>query len=332
MTYSYDDLTEEDRYRCYDAFITKVNATGSRLLYSSFLGGSTDDGAYTIALPSDSGDDQQGTASGVYIAGGTDSRNFPTTVGAYDRTQAGGTCGSSDYRYLCNDGFVTQLNGSRLSYSTLLGGGRYESVSEMAVGAGGNAYLVGDTDSWNFPTTAGAHDRTRNGATDVFVTRLNSAGSRLTYSTFVGGQRWDYGSDIELDWFGNAYITGSTVSQDFPTTAGAYDRTYNGGDCGDEDEEGKRVFSPCADVFVTKLSSTGSRVSYSTYLGGTHNDWGTPLALQQSSAGRQVYLAGTTSSTDFPTTVGAYDRTYNETVEEDYYRESDVFVMKLQLP
>ncbi|MCM3541335.1 SBBP repeat-containing protein, partial [Priestia endophytica] len=178
----------------------------------------------------------------VYITGTTGSADFPTTPGAFDTTYNGN-----------EDAYVTKLDptGSMLVYSTYLGGTDLDRVSDIAVDAGGNAYITGLTISTNFPTTPGAFDTTFNGGRDVFVTKLNPTGNALIYSTYLGGTGIEDGNGIAVDAGGNAYITGLTGSADFPTTPGAFDTTYNGN----------------GDAFVTKLDPTGSMLIYSTYLG-----------------------------------------------------------------
>ena len=221
------------------AFVTKLNPTGTGLVYSTFLGGSSGDFGNGIAV------DASGNA---FVTGYTSSSNFPTTAGAYDATFNGGS-----------DAFVTKLNptGTGLVYSTFLGGSGSSSSSDsgsgIAVDASGNAFVTGYTSSSNFPTTAGAYDATANGGTDAFVTKLNPTGTGLVYSTFLGGSERDYGNGIAVDASGNAFVTGYTDSSNFPTTAGAYDATANGG----------------SDAFVTKLNPTGTGLVYSTFLGGS---------------------------------------------------------------
>ena len=275
----------------YDAFVTKLNATGSGLVYSTYLGGSFDDVGYGIAI------DSSGNA---YLTGFTTFTDFPTTAGAFDITYNGG-------QY---DAFVTKLNatGSGLVYSTYLGGSESHDIGfGIAIDSSGNAYVTGYTISGDFPTTAGAFDTTYNGGfgSDVFITKLNATGSGLVYSTYLGGsaQGQDIGRGITLDGSGNAYVTGYTLSTDFPTTSGAFDTTYNGG---------------AHDVFITKLNATGSGLVYSTYLGGSFDDRGNGIAIDGSG---NVYVTGYTSSTDFPTTSGAFDTTHNNS--------TDVFVVKL---
>src|SRR5205814_8754446 len=153
------------------------------------------------------------------------------------------------------------------------------------------AYVAGETVSSNFPTTAGAFQTTFGGgvfgAGDAFVTKLNPTGSALVYSTYLGGSSSDAGSGIAVDAAGNAYVTGGTGSTDFPTTIGAFQTTKGGG---------------FRDAFVTKLNPTGSALVYSTYLGGSGDDYGYGIALD---ALGNAYVTGGTGSTDFPTTPGA---------------------------
>jgi hypothetical protein len=208
-----------------DAFVTKLNASGSQLVYSTFLGGTSQDLGFGIAV-------QEGRA---YVTGKTFSTDYPTTTGAYDITFNGGV----------NDGdaFVTKLNasGSALIYSTFLGGTNIsESGLGIAVDGTGSAYVTGLTSSADYPTTTGAFDTTHNGGFgDAFVTKLNASGSALAYSTFLGGASFDQGSAIAVRG-GKAYVTGSTDSDNYPTTTGAFDTTYNGN----------------SDAFVTKLPTS----------------------------------------------------------------------------
>ena len=182
-------------------------------------------------------------AGNAYLTGQTKSSNFPVTGNAFDRTiNIPPNCPrcATDV----TDGFVTKLNatGSALVYSTYLGGTDYDSPRGIAVDAGGNAYVIGETLSPDFPTTAGAFRRTYSGNYDIFVTKLNAAGSALAYSTFIGGTQVDNGERVAVDAGGNAYVMGFSSSLDFPTTAGAFDRT-NSGDF---------------DVTLTKLNQSGS--------------------------------------------------------------------------
>ncbi|MDX6621775.1 MAG: hypothetical protein QOK36_4161 [Gaiellales bacterium] len=276
-----------------DVFVTKVNPTGTALVYSTFVGGSNMEFGNGIAI------DGGGNA---YVTGTTKSSNFPTTGNAFDRSinipPNCPRCGTD-----VTDGFVVKLNaaGSALSYSTYLGGTDIDSPRGIAVDGAGSAYVVGETPSGDFPTTAGAFRRTSAGQYDMFVTKLNPTGSALAYSTYLGGTQVDDGEAISVDAGGNAYAQGFTSSSDFPTTPGAFDTTANGG----------------FDTTLTKLNPAGSALVYSTYLGGQGFDTGNDLTVD---GGGNAYIAGNTSSTDFPTTPGAFDTTPDG---------SDAFVTKV---
>jgi hypothetical protein len=261
------------------SFVTKLNASGSALVYSTFLGGSSGEVGSGIAV------DFSGDA---YVAGGTSSRDFPITPGAFQTTCGGGSnnCGYGD-------AFVTQLNstGSALVYSTYLGGSLIDDANSITTDASGNAYVTGETDSADFPITAGVFQPSLAGNYDSFVTELNSAGSALIYSTYLGGSGTDLAYGIALDTSGDAYVTGETNSVNFPTTAGAF-QTNCGGGC------------TTSDAFVSKLSTTGSTLLYSTYVGGSGYDEAHSVALDVSG---NAYVSGWTFSSDFPTTPGAFD-------------------------
>jgi hypothetical protein len=246
-----------------DAFVTKLNPAGSALIYSTYLGGSGGDFGRAIAV------DASGNA---YVAGQTSSTNFPT-VGPYQGAHGGGSV----------DAFVTKLNpaGSALVYSTYLGGSGGDFGYAIAVGASGNAYVTGTTFSTDFPTV-GAYQGADGGGYDAFVTKLNPAGSALIYSTYLGGAGDDSGNAIAVDASGNAYVAGQTLSTNFPTV-GPYQGAHGGGS---------------VDAFVTKLNPAGSALIYSTYLGGSGDDYGRALAVDASG---NAYVTGQTSSTNFPT-------------------------------
>ncbi len=200
-----------------DAFVTKLNAAGAALIYSTYLGGDSYDDGYAIAVDG---------AGSAYVTGFTQSSNFPTTAGAFQSSHAsdGGT----------DDAFVTELNaaGTALSYSTYLGGNQFDLGTGIAVDSAGNAYVIGYTASTDFPTTAGAFQTSHGsdgGLYDAFVTKLNATGTALSYSTYLGGNNQDEGSGIAVDGAGNAYVTGYTSSTNFPTTTGAFQTSYSGG-------------------------------------------------------------------------------------------------------
>jgi hypothetical protein len=259
-----------------DTFVTKLNATGSALVYSTYLGGTAADVAFSIVV------DSSGKA---YVTGNTCSSDFPTTPGAF-RTSA-----------KCWDIFASKLNttGSALVYSTVLGvGANSANGGHVAVDASGDAYITGSTPG-NFPTTPGALQTIYGGGpNDVFIAELNAAGSALIYATYLGGSGDDLGSGIAID-AGIAYVTGVTSSSDFPTTPGAF-QTTNGGDY---------------DVFVVKLNTADSALVYSTYLGGSGGESGGGIVVD---AAGNAYVTGITSSSDFPTTPGAFQTAFHADV------------------
>ncbi|MCZ7573429.1 MAG: SBBP repeat-containing protein [Ardenticatenaceae bacterium] len=261
----------------YDAFVVKLNATGTALHYATFLGGSGWDGGFAIAV--------DGTGA-AYVTGWTTSPDFPTTPGAFDPSFNGGY----------TDAFVVKLNatGTALHYATFLGESSDDGGYAIAVDGTGAAYVTGTTWSSDFPTTPGAFDPSFNGGyTDAFVVKLNAGGTALHYATFLGVRGNDWGADIAVDGTGAAYVTGWTGSRDFPTTPGAFDPSFNGG---------------YTDAFVVKLNASGSALLYATFLGGSSDDWGTAIVVDGAGA---AYVTGWTTSPDFPTTPGAFAPIFN---------------------
>jgi len=192
-----------------------------------------------------------------------------------------------------------------LTYSTFLGGTNTDEGRAIALDAAGNAYITGRTGSFNFPITIDAYDTTYANGFDVFVTKINGNGTAMLYSTYLGGGSQDEGYGIAIDASGNAYITGSTSSTDYPTTPGAYQTMLKGG-------------SFPGDAFVTKLNATGTALLYSTYAGGTNSDQANCIAIDSAN---NAYIAGYTNSTNFPTTSGVFQTTNGGS--------SDVFVAQL---
>jgi hypothetical protein len=248
----------------YDGFVAKLNSTGSALVYSTYLGGSGNDGPGGIAV------DKRGNA---YVTGGTSSLDFPTANSLHSRFGGGNF-----------DAFVAKLNclGSALVYSTYLGGTGEDAGGSIAVDAAGNAYVTGETTSTNFPT-ANPLQHSLGGpySYDAFVAKFNPAGSALVYSTYLGGSDFDLGLGIAVDTAGSAYVTGWTASPNFPTASPVQGslRGYQ-------------------NAFVAKLNSTGSALVYSTYLGGNYFDRGLGIAVDRAA---NAYVAGFTGSDDFPT-------------------------------
>jgi hypothetical protein len=241
-----------------NAFVSKLNAAGSAVVYSTYLGGSHWEGGSSIPV------DASGNA---FVTGVTSSSDFPTTPGAFQTAYKGpeGNCVN------CGDGFVTKLNanGSALVYSTYLGGSDIDFALGMAIDASGNAYVTGATYSSDFPVTPGAFDTTFNGA--AFVTKLNTTGSALIYSTYLGGTNGAGG--IAVDASGNAYVAGTGGPPNFLTTPGAFQTSCVEGGC----------------AFVSKLNSAGSGPAYSTYLGPTYTSSGEAIAVD---AAGKAYITG----------------------------------------
>jgi hypothetical protein len=263
-----------------DAFVTKLNAAGTALVYSTYLGGSGSETGLGIAVD---------TAGNAYVTGVTDSTNFPTTVGAFQGTFGGGS----------TDAFVAKLNasGSGLVYSTYLGGNSLDSGNGIAVDAAGAAYVTGATQSTNF--TAGCTapcvvlKGTRGGLSDAFVTKLNATGTALVYSTYLGGttpfpgpvDTVNAGFGIAVDAAGAAYVTGTTNSDDFTASCTTPCTVLKG-------SHRSLTWS----VFVTKLNATGTALVYSTYVGGSDLDFGYAITVDPSGA---AYVTGITQSADF---------------------------------
>jgi hypothetical protein len=304
-TYGGGPVPSDRWYACGDAFLSKVDPTGSTLVYSAYLGGTGCESSSGIGVAVDS----HGNA---YVTGITASFDFPTTPGAFQTAFGGSVCdGWTD----CGDAFVTKVSpdGSSLAYSTYLGGSGNDIVDDtIAVDPAGNAYVAGSTDSTNFPTTSGAFQTSLTGTncadqdgsprpcSDAFVTKLNPTGSSLVYSTLIGGSNRENTLALALDASGNAWVTGATVSRDYPTTAGGFQNSFHPGGCGQPPSW------DCDDVFVTKLNATGSDLLYSTYLGGLGGEYPVAIAVDLS---ENAYVTGLTSSTDFPVK-NAFQDTY----------------------
>ncbi|MBZ0099418.1 MAG: SBBP repeat-containing protein, partial [Taibaiella sp.] len=294
-----------------DVFVSKLSSDLSILLASTFLGGSGGEGAYSMALDSD---------GNVYVTGYTTSPDFPTTSGAYDA--------SADASSDNSDVFVSKLSGDlgNLLASTFIGGSGHEYAYSMALDSESNIYATGYTESPDFPTTSGAYDVSGDASSDnsdVFVSKLSSDLSTLLASSFLGGSGGECAYSIAMDSGGNVYLAGETESSDFPATPDAYDTSYFGfsydHDPGPDYEGYYR-----GDAFVTKLDSNLSNLLASTFLGGGGNDHARSLTTDTSG---NIYVTGFTSSSDFPTTSGAYDTSLGVYGTDDY--AYDVFVTKL---
>ncbi len=244
----------------FDAFVTKLDAAGSSVVFTTLIGGSSDDFAFGVAVNS----------LGTYVVGNTNSSDFPSSV----------TLGPGGGQ----DAFVASLNSTTGAgvYVTRLGGAGTESGNAIAVDSTGNAYVGGQTDSTDYPVVSPAIQGSNAGTDDAFISKINPAGSALVFSTYLGGTAGDLVTGLALDSSNNTYVTGITVSSNFPTTSGAFQTAQSG--TGDNS-------------FVTAIKADGSAEIYSTYLGG--NGVNDALGIAVDSAG-EAYVTGTTNSTGFP--------------------------------
>jgi hypothetical protein len=244
-----------------DAFLAKINATGTALVYSTYIGGSAAESGERVAVDS---------SNNAYVAGSTASTNFPT-VSPLQSTNAGGV-----------DAFVVKVNptGSAFSYATYLGGAGTDWALSIAADASGNAYLTGYTDSANFRTQS-PQQASNAGGVDAFVAKINAAGTSLLYSTYLGGAGDDFGFGIGVDTAGNAYVAGTTSSTSFPSS-GSLSIPQGAG----------------REVFLTKFNAAGSALSLSLRFGGAGADEASGLAVDPNGA---AYIVGSTASSDFPT-------------------------------
>lgn len=249
-----------------DAFVLKLSPDGARIIFSTFLGGNGEERGQSVAV--DAGGD-------IYVAGWTNSIDFPVTPGVIGAAPA--------------DGFVARIDaaGTRLVYSTYFDA----EVTDLAVTPDGRAFLTGATSSDAFPTTPGVFQPTSGGGGDAFLAALDAAGSRRLFSTYIGGAGGDRGSALALDSDGDPFVTGSTASADFPTTGRAWQRVLRGRE----------------DVFVSRFDPGGKVQVYSTLIGGGDSDEVTTFRLpEEAAAGVTVdasghaYVVGTTASHDFP--------------------------------
>jgi len=194
-----------------------------------------------------------------------------------------------------------------LVYSTFLGGSAWDDCRVISVDTNECAYVAGSTSSSNYPTTSGAFDESYNGSGDnVFVSKLNSEGSALVYSTFLGGSSGDESRGISIDINGCVYVTGTTWSSDYPVTPSTFDESRNG----------------YIDVFVSKLNAEGSALEYSTFLGGKDDDWGNDISVDTNGC---AYVTGTTESSDYPVTQDAFDKIFTSGPAI----EREIFISKL---
>lgn len=291
QTYSWDFPTTLGAYQTLrdeyeECFVSKINSAGSELIFSTFLGGWSLDEARSIAV------DENGN---TYITGTTVSDNFPVTNESFQKIYGG-----------MGDAFVAKFNssGNELTYSTFIGGSETDSGNSIKIDENGNTFITGVATSPDFPNTLGVFQSGKSGSKDAFVTKLNSTGSKLEFSTFIGGSLDEFGNSIAIDSDGNSYITGYTYSPDYPITLGCYQTVQNGGEYK-------------FDAFISKINSDGSKLIYSSFIGGNNDDVGNSIAIDNE---KNVFVAGNTKSANFPTTPFAFQINYNG--------ETDGFVLK----
>ncbi len=293
VTYSSDFPTTPDAYdssfNSGDAFVSKLNENLETLLASTYLGGFSNEFGNSLAL--DSG-------GNIYVTGETISLDFPTTPDAYDVSFNGSG-------YFGGDTFVSKLDGclTNLIASTYVGGNLGDEGESIAIDTGGNVYVVGSTESSDFPTTPDTYDASFHGYVDVFVSKLNGDLTNLLASTFLGGELREEGESIAVNTGGNICVAGFTWTSDFPITPDAYDTSPNGS----------------VDAFVSMFNGDLTSLLASTYLGGVSSDDAHSIAID---TGGNIYVAGSTYSSNFPTTTGAYDTSFNNE------RRGDAFISK----
>ncbi len=256
-----------------DAFVARLNGTLTSLTQATYLGGSFDESAYALAL---------GSSGDVYVAGYTDSWNFPGTAGGAQASFGGGL----------RDAFVARLDSTlaSLMQSTYLGGSLAESAYALALGSSGDVYVAGETRSTNFPGTAGGAQASNGGSWDAFVARLNGTLTSLTQATYLGGSGGEFEPALALSSSGDVYVAGDTDSTNFPGTSGGAQASFAGG----------------YDAFVARLNGALTSLTQATYLGGSGAESGPALALSSSG---DVYVAGQTLSLNFPGTAGGAQTT-----------------------
>lgn len=281
----------------YGALVAKLNATGTALIYAGILGGNLGNYGYGIAI------DPTGAA---YVTGETGSwvnnppsyTDFPLTPGAFDMTY--GNCGWK--------GFVTKINpaGTAMVYSSLIGGkGTCPGTGQdqgraIAVNAAGEAFITGNTGSNDFPTSATAFDKTYS-MSDAFVMRVNAAGSALIYSSYYGGSMGESATGIAVNSSNEAFISGYTETDNgtFPITSCAFQKVFGG----------QSTANIRGDLYLAKISATGSTLQYSTFIGGNSDDYQIPKIVLFGACEEEVIMNGTSHSANFPTTAGVFQPT-----------------------
>jgi len=269
------EIINENNILSYEIETSDLNPSASLIIdplfHSTFLGGSGDENGIDITVD---------TMDNIYLCGSTSSIDFPTTPGTYNTTN--------------NDIFISKLDsiGNNLLFSTYFGGQARDSVQSIVLDSNDDIYASGSTASMDFPTTQNGSDTTYNGYADIFLIKLSNNGSKLLYSTFIGGRGDDDCRDMTIDSSNVIYLTGETLSDDFPYTPNAFCTTHEG----------------AHDIFLVQFSPFESKLMYSSYYGGTNTEYANSIEIDES---RNIYIGGKTDSSDFPTTDGAFSRSLN---------------------
>ncbi|MGD8780436.1 MAG: SBBP repeat-containing protein [Ignavibacteria bacterium] len=282
-----------------DIFITKINSACDSILYSTYLGGNNQDIHPVIAL------DETGC---IYISGPTRSPNFPTTDNAYDKS----------YNNTIDDGYYGDIfickfdqNYDSLLYSSFVGGSNEETVFGIDVDKNGTVYLTGFTISEDFPNTHQLFGEDYNGdlstSNNVYLIAMDCSSPSIKFSTILGGSGDEQADEIFVDQKGNIFIAGNTASENFPVTQNAFSKNFSGGD-----------------IFVCKLDTSGKKLIFSTYVGGTADEGWCDLAVGNDG---NILVGGGTSSSDFPITSESIDSTFNNGDEQFVYRDAFFFVL-----
>lgn len=278
--------TESENYPCVggydhtfnggfeDVFVSKLNNGLTNLLASTYIGGSTDEGADAIAADA---------AGNIFVSGFTYSSDFPVAGMAYDSIHNGS-----------GDIFVARLDNSlsALSAATFIGGANFEECHAIALDSAQNVFIAGYSGSPEYPTTPGVYNENHSANYDAIITKLDNGLSAILASTFIGGESDDNCYGLVIERAENVFITGISFSTDYPVTGNAYDDTHNGE----------------RDIFLSRFSFDLSSLLESTYLGGEDNDWALDLAIDNEGS---VFIGGGTYSGNFPMVGSPYDDSYN---------------------
>ncbi|MGM0624683.1 MAG: T9SS type A sorting domain-containing protein [Bacteroidota bacterium] len=272
-----------------DIFVSRLSNDLSSLIASTYLGGNNPDNVTDIIYNHNS--------NTIYVTGATESSDYPTTTGAFDETFDGPN--SAVILSQFNDDLTSLLS------STLIEGNSSDKAQAIKLDQNDDIILTGYTGSFTWPTTAGAYDQIHNSSNDVFITRISEDLSTIMHSTLIGGASYERGNDLLIDANNDIFVLGYTASDNYPTTAGAFNTSFNG----------------AVDAFITKISSTLDQVYHSTFVGGDQWEYAFNIVMDQDD---HIFIAGNTYSVDYPTTYGAYD-----TVHSDPTNSTDVFITKM---